>query len=130
VLFKPAQQLIIQQRVEHDAWRFLNLGQNAIELLLRADQRIDMFNRQHFGVLRGRRARNRGQRLAGRVGHEVKVEIAASTLRHGMGRATCEFLGRRPRAEPKRKPTIEQLGQSFHIVSMGTSSMIPHAYRG
>jgi hypothetical protein len=25
---------------------------------------------------------------------------------------------------------IEQPGQSFHIVSMGTSSMIPHAYRG
>jgi len=45
VLFKPAQQLVIEQRIEHDAWRFLDLGQDSIELLLRAHQRIDMFDR-------------------------------------------------------------------------------------
>ena len=86
VIFEPMQQLVVEQRVEHDAGRFLDLGQDAIELLLRAHQRIDMFHRQDLGVLRGRRARNRRQRLAGRVGHEVKVEIAAGALRHGSGR--------------------------------------------
>ena len=86
VFFKPTQQLVIEQCVEHDAGRFLDLGQDAIELLLSAHQRIDMFHRQDLGVLRSRRARNGRQCLAGRVGHEVKVEIAASALRHGSGR--------------------------------------------
>ena len=56
---------------------FLDLGQHPVELLLGAHQRIDVLDRRHLGVLRGRRARDRGQRLAGRVGHQMQMEIAA-----------------------------------------------------
>ena len=87
MLLKPLQQFVIEQGVENDTRRFLNLGQNPIELLLRPHQRIHMFDRQDLGVLRRGGPRDGGQRLAGRVGHEMKMEIAASTLRHdnGMG---------------------------------------------
>jgi hypothetical protein len=80
-----------------------------------------VFHRRDLGVLRGRGARDGGQRLTGRVGHEVKVEVAASTLRHDNDGTSCELLGRRPRAKPERKPTMDKLARAFHILTMGTS---------
>jgi hypothetical protein len=35
-IFKPSQQLVVEQRVEHDARRLLDFGKDAIELFLRA----------------------------------------------------------------------------------------------
>ena len=121
VLFETLQQFIVEQRIQNDARRFLDLGQHAIELLLGPHQRVDMLDRQYLGVLRGRRARDGGEGLTGRVGHEVKVEIAASALRHNCG-TTCEFMGRRPRPEPERKPTIDRPARTVHIDAVGTSS--------
>jgi hypothetical protein len=51
----------------------------------------------------------------------VKVEIAAGTLRHDNNGTNCELLGRRPRAQGKRKPTIDRVTQTFHIVALGTA---------
>ena len=49
------------------------------------------------GVLRRRRARDRDQRLAGRVGDQMQMEIIGAAMRHGNGRTSCGTLGRRPR---------------------------------
>ena len=76
VLFQPLDQVFFEQRVEHDAGRFGDFGQHAIELLLRAHHRIEMLDRRHVGVLRRGRARHRDQRFAGRVGHQMEMEIA------------------------------------------------------
>ena len=56
---------------------FLDLGQHAVELLLGAHQRIDVLDRRDIGVLRRRRARDRDQRLAGRVGDQMQMEVVA-----------------------------------------------------
>ena len=72
-----ADQILFQQRKQHNAGRFLDFIQHAIELLLAAHQRIDMFDRRHIGILRGHRARHRDQRLAGRIGHQMKMKIVA-----------------------------------------------------
>ena len=42
---QPADQILFQQREEHDARRLLDLVEHAVELLLAAHQRIDMFDR-------------------------------------------------------------------------------------
>ena len=39
---QPADQILFQQREEHDARRLLDLVEHAVELLLAAHQRIDM----------------------------------------------------------------------------------------
>ena len=108
VVFQPLQQLVIEQRVEHDARRFLDLRQHAVELLLGPHQRIDVLDRRDLGVLRGRRARDRDQRLAGRVGDEVEVEVAAGALRHDNGGTTCELPGEeamgRARVQARNRP--------------------------
>ena len=75
--FQPADQILLQQSEQHDARRFLDFVQHAIELLLAAHQRIDMFDRRHVGILRGHRARHRDQRLTGRIGDEVEMKIVA-----------------------------------------------------
>ena len=70
-------QILLQQREQHDARRFLDLVQHPVELLLAAHQRIDMLDRGHIGVLRGDRARHRDQGFAGRIGNQMKVKIVA-----------------------------------------------------
>jgi hypothetical protein len=50
----------------------------------------------------------------------VKVEIAAGTLRHDNNGTDCELLGRKPRAQGKRKLAIGRVTQTFHIVALGT----------
>src|SRR5262249_4034516 len=96
VFCEPLQKFVVEQRVENNTWRLLDLRQYAIELLLGPYQGINVFHRRDLGVLRGGGPRDGGQRLTGRVGHEVKVEIAASTLCHDNNGTNCELLGRRP----------------------------------
>jgi len=61
--FQPADQILLQQGKEHDAGAS-SISSHAVELLLAAYQRIDMFDRRHVGILRSDRARHRDQRLA------------------------------------------------------------------
>src|SRR5205807_625593 len=69
--------------VEHDAGCRLDLRNHAVELLFGAHQRIDMFDRRDRRILRGRRARDRDQCLAGCVRDEMKVKETAGAMRHG-----------------------------------------------
>ena len=79
---QPLGQLRLEQRVEHDARRGLDLGQHPVELLARAHQRMHVLDRRHRGILRRRRARDRDQGLAGRVGDQMQMEIIGAALRH------------------------------------------------
>jgi hypothetical protein len=63
--FQPLHQILLQEREQHDAGRFLDLVQHALELLLAPHQRIDMLHGADIGVLRGYRARHRNQRFSG-----------------------------------------------------------------
>ncbi len=57
-------------------------------------KRIHVLHRLHLGVLRGRGARDRDQGLAGGIGHEMQMEVAAGALRHWMATGKpVEFLG-------------------------------------
>jgi hypothetical protein len=85
MILQPLHQIALQERVEHNAGRFLDFRQHPVELLLRPDQWIDVFHRLDLDVLRGRRAGNRRQRLAGGIGHQVQVEIAAAAMGHDGG---------------------------------------------
>ena len=80
----------VDQRVEHDAGRVLDLPQRPVDLRLRADQRVDVLDRMRVLVLRRGGARDVDQRLAGRVGDQVQMEIA-------MRRHALESCGRRRR---------------------------------
>jgi hypothetical protein len=62
-------QIFLQQCEQYDAWRFLDLVQHPVELLLAAHQGIDMLHRGHIGVLRGDCARHGDQGFAGRIGN-------------------------------------------------------------
>ena len=73
--FQPKHQILFQQGKEHDAGRLLDFVQHTVELLLAADQGIDVFHRGHVGVLRSHRARHRDQGFAGRIGNQMKVKI-------------------------------------------------------
>src|SRR5437667_2439915 len=114
-------EVVIEQRVEHNPGRLLNLGQYSIELLLSPHQRIDVLNRQYLGILRGSRAGNRGERLTGCIGYQMKMEIAAYTVRHRKhnnlwisveeGHALC----------PGASPAV-QLSRFFHIPPLGIAT--------
>ena len=86
-----ADQILFQQGEQHDAGRFLDFIEHAIELLLAAHQRIDMFDRRHIGVLRRHRPRHRDQGLAGRIGDQVKMKIVAGRG-HRDPCVSCESL--------------------------------------
>jgi hypothetical protein len=86
VIFEALDQVLLQEGVEHDAGCLLDLRQGAIELLLGADQRIDMLDRRHLDVLGGRRPGDRRQGLTGRIGHEVQMEKAAGAMGHVLRR--------------------------------------------
>ena len=89
--FQPGHEILFQQREKHDAGRFLDFVQHAIELLLAAHQRIDMLDRGHVGILRGHRPRHRDQGFTGRIGDQVKVKITAGR-RHRDPCISCESL--------------------------------------
>jgi hypothetical protein len=65
-------EVVVKQGVEYNPWRLLYLCQHPIELLLRSHQRIDMLNRQDFGVLSGG-AGNGRERLAGGIRYQMKM---------------------------------------------------------
>jgi hypothetical protein len=92
VVLEPFRQVFLHQRIEHDAGSFLDLRQHAVELLLCPHQWIGMLHRQHLGVLRRRRARDRRQRLAGGVRDEMQVKVATGSIGHRPGTA-CERRG-------------------------------------
>jgi hypothetical protein len=79
---EPRHQVALEQREKHDPGLVLDLGEDAVELLLAAHQRIDMLDRGHIGVLRRDRARDGRQRFAGGIGDEVKVKVAGGFGRH------------------------------------------------
>ena len=85
-LFQAFDQIIVQQRIQYDARRFLDLGQHPIELLRRSDQRIDMLDRRDMRVLRRGGMGHRGQRLARRVGDQMQMEIAWVAMRQSVAR--------------------------------------------
>ncbi len=114
------QQFVIEQRIEHNTGGFLDLRQHPVQLLLGSYQRIDVLHRQHLGVLRGRRARDGRQSLAGRVGDEVQVEIAAGAMSHDGNGMTCEFLRRRPWTKAERKGAMGKRGPALHTVALRT----------
>jgi hypothetical protein len=73
--FELQNQILFQQGEKHDARRFLDLVEHAIELLLAAHQGIDMLHRRHIGILRGNRARHGDQSFSGRVGNQMKMKV-------------------------------------------------------
>ncbi len=77
---QPLGERRIQHGVEHDAGRGFDLGDHAIELLFGAHQRIDVLDRRDGRILRGGRARDRDQRLAGRVRHKMQMKKAAARV--------------------------------------------------
>ena len=66
----------VDQRVEDDPRRLLDLPQRLLDLRLVAHQRMQMLDRMGVLVLRGDGAADADQRLAGGVGNEVEVEVA------------------------------------------------------
>ncbi len=89
---------------KHDARRFLDLVEHAVELLLAAHQRIDMLDSGHVGILRSDRARHRDQRLAGRIGDQMKMKIIADRG-HQIPCVSCESLWTLPDRIGRRLPS-------------------------
>jgi len=85
--FQPIYQSLIDEREENDARCRSDLRDNLVELGLRAHQRIDVLDRRHALILRRNGAADRDERLAGRVGYKMQMEIAAAqqALRFGPG---------------------------------------------
>ncbi len=73
---------------------FVDLGQDAVELLLRADQRIDVLDRRDLGDI-ARPPRGDGdQRFAGRVRDQMQMEVAASGhAGHSAGTSAVDWRG-------------------------------------
>ena len=107
MLLEPVHEIVIKQGVEYNPWRLLYLCQHPIKLLLRSHQRIDMLNRQDFGVLGGGRPGNGRERLAGGIRYQMKVEIAAYAVRHrrhdNLWISVGEGHGFRPDASPAER---------------------------
>ena len=113
-LLQPRREFLFEQRVEHDARRSLDLDQHAVELLVRAHQRMHVLDRRHAGVLGRGRARDRDQGLAGGVRDEMQMEVTGTAMRHGITAARpvdrvrkrpclpgrCKLLG------PTTRPTV------------------------
>ena len=77
---EPLAEIAVDQRVEDDARRFLEVGDDPVELLGRAHQRVDVLDGADVGVLRRSGASDRDQRFAGRVRNHVEVEEAFAVL--------------------------------------------------
>ena len=71
-------QLLIDDGVEHDARRGLDVLQHPLELAVAAHQRMDVLDGAHLRILHPHRLGDRDQRLAGRVGDHMQVESAGS----------------------------------------------------
>ncbi len=82
LVFKPADQHLIEQGIKNDTRRFLDLAQHTIKLLVGAHGRIDVLDRRRIVVLRGSSACDRNQRFAGGIGDEVKMKEARIAQQH------------------------------------------------
>jgi hypothetical protein len=69
-----AGKLRIDQGIEDDTRRRLDLAYNAVDLPDAAHHRMDMLDRPHIGVLGSRRPRHRQQGLAGRIRNQMDVK--------------------------------------------------------
>ena len=68
-------QIVVEQRVKHDAGRFRDFVEREIELPFAAHHRIKVLDRRDIGVLRRRGARHHDQGFAGRVGDEMQMKV-------------------------------------------------------
>ena len=129
-VFEPLREIGIDQSEEDDSGRVLDFGNHPIELRRSAHQRIDMFDRGDALILRRGGARGGDQRLAGRVGDQMKMEIAAAQCGPQTeerlvitGCASCgqawkvgaAFLSRRPNPRQSLRDDSQAcwLGQKF-----------------
>ena len=78
---------MIDNGVHHNARRVLDLADHPFHLPRRADQRIDVFDRQHRVEARADRLGHGVKGLARGVGNEVDVKIGAEALGCGHERA-------------------------------------------
>ena len=117
-LFERVGELAIEQCVEYDARRFIELIQDTVELLAGAHQRVDVLDWRHIGVLRRSGARDREQRLSGCVGDEMQMEKISGPVRQSL--KTCGRSGSRPRLQAPCKRSPPYLCQSVHIAAFGT----------
>ena len=94
-------QLLVDDGVEDDAGRLLDLLQHALELLGGAHQRMHVLDRPHLRVLHGGGLGHGGERLAGRIRDEVQMEVAGQPVGHLLKRP--EFA----RAAKPRLPNLQ-----------------------
>ena len=69
-------QLLIDNRIEDDAGRLLDLLQHPLQLSGRAHERMHVLDRTELRILNGRGLGDGRQRLACRVGNEMDVKVA------------------------------------------------------
>src|SRR5690606_10110848 len=81
--------VLVDDGVEDDAGFLIDFGEDLLELLFRADKRIDMLDRSCVLVLRRCGTTSRQQRLACRVGNQVQMEKALLLL-HRIGSRSVE----------------------------------------
>ena len=125
-------QLLVDDGVEDDAGRLLDLLQDALELLGRAHQRVDVLDGPHLRVLHGGGLGHGGQRLAGRVRDEVQMEGAGQPVGHLLKRP--EFAGAAKPRLPNCGPgcavtdkTAHRLAGRDRLASGGSPSTVTGA---
>ena len=118
LFFERIGEVAVEQRIEHDAGRVIELIKDAVELLAGAHQRMNVLDRRHIDVLRGGRARDREQRLPGCVRDEMQMEEVSGPVRQSL--KTCGRSGSRPRLQAPCKRSPPGVRQSVHIAAVGT----------
>ena len=64
-LFELGRQVLLQQRIKHDAGRLLDLAEHPVELFLRANKWMHVLDWTDFCVLRRGSASHSNERLSG-----------------------------------------------------------------
>ena len=108
VIAHQVAQLGIDQRVEHGAAVALDRLHDLVHLALGAHQRPDMLLHEHALVLHKAGARHARYRLAGRVGHEMDVEVSVG---HGLFYPTATRGETRDCARARRGQPDRSAGQ-------------------
>ena len=78
--FQPVDLIVSDEGIENDTRSGFDLGQDAVELPVGTDKRIDVFYRLDVLVLGERGARNGHQRLAGGIRNQVQMEEATRII--------------------------------------------------
>src|SRR5690606_26159717 len=112
----------------------LDLLENALELTLRAHERMHMLDRAHLGILDSRRLRDRRKRFAGCIRDQMQVEVT----RLGVGHLLIAFRviprGAETDAGTLHRPPIGQQGDqqvgpcgstSTSVVRRTPAGMVP-----